>query len=84
MFKFIKRMKLKKRLEYLIARRNELELSMSEDIETLNDFNDSGMKFMLYFYRNLENTERELADVKDEINYIQDELRKGAKKDGRH
>lgn len=84
MFKFVRRIKLKKRLKFLKARKEVLEIAINEDMTSLSELNGSGVIFTSYFYRNLEEQERELADVKEEMNYIQDELRKGAKNNGRH
>lgn len=84
MFKFIRKRKLKKRLLYLVSRKDFLEISVKEDMRALDEFDGKGILFTSYFYRNLENSERELADVKEEMNYIHDELRNGGKKNGRH
>ena len=75
MFKFLRKKKLKRKLKMLIACADELEKCINQDMQALRDLEGSVI-FTSCFYRNLENLERELADVKDEMKAIEKELGK--------
>lgn len=75
MFNFIRKIKLKCRLKNLMTRAVELEIIIDQDTQVLNGL-DGSVIFTSCFYRNLENLEMELADVKDEIRAIEKELKR--------
>ena len=67
--------KLKKRLEFLIVREQELSTAIISDKQSL-DNQPENVTYLSSFYRNLENLQMEHADVRDEIRAIKKELRK--------
>ena len=75
MFRFIRKIKLKHRLKILNEKRNQFEVAIYQDEQTLKESKDN-IIFTSCFYRNLENLEMELADVKDEIRAIEKELKR--------
>ena len=75
MLKIVRRYKLKKRLEFLIVREQELSTAINSDKQSL-DNQPENVTYLSSFYRNLENLQMEYADVRDEIRAIKKELRK--------
>lgn len=73
--KIIRRYKLKKRLEFLIVREQELLTAIISDKQSL-DNQPENVTYLSSFYRNLENLQMGHADVRDEIRAIKKELRK--------
>ena len=75
MLKIIRRYKLKKRLEFLIEREQELSTAIISDKQSL-DNQPENVTYLSSFYRNLENLQMEYADVRDEIRAIKKELKR--------
>ena len=73
--KIIRRYKLKKRLEFLIVREQELSTAIISDKQSL-DNQPENVTYLSSFYRNLENLQMEYADVRDEIRAIKKELKR--------
>ena len=71
--KIIRRYKLKKRLEFLIVREQELSTAIISDKQSL-DNQPENVTYLSSFYRNLENLQMEYADVRDEIRAIKKEV----------